>query len=184
MKTKAKLEILSALLSFPTISQKDWESDIFHSEVKKGDLVSINCASPSKWYLSWVIDINDNNCYPKYLLESIEDGESCWWDNIGINIYDREKVNRNPKWKWDDKQFGFNEKWNKVCYKINDAYIMLPELPIFNQDGSVILNVRIRFYLNNFNNPQVFKNWKNLSTKEIDLYYKESLKKYESTKVS
>lgn len=176
------MSILSELLSFPMISQNDWMRKIGKTNVIKGDLVSLTSAPSSKWYLSWVRDYEHNNGNPKYLLESIDDGELCWWENVGINIYSRERVNERPTWQWDDRQFAFYDKWLKVCYKWNDAYIVLPVLPIFNEDGSVKLDVRVRFSLSEFSNPKTWPNWKKLYMKEMDAYYKESFEKYNNRK--
>lgn len=174
---KAKLEILSELLSYPTVSQKDWQSD-FSTDVQVGDLVSLNSAPVSKWFLSWVkkIDKTSSRFSTRYLLESVEDGELCWWSNVGFNIYNRKRVSERPKWKWDDKQHAFFSRWFKSC-KRHDSYIVLPVLPEFHDDYSVTLNVRIRFGFTNFQNPKIFDNWKKLNMKDMEKYYLECVTK-------
>jgi len=176
---RARLSILSELLSFPTIRGKDWTSSRFSDvHVIPGDLISINCASDSKWYLSWLIEYNYNDGNPEYLLENLEDGETCWWSNVGVDFYNREKLSRRPTWRWNDEQFEFDDRWRKVCFEDNGAYMVKPLLPKFNEDGSVILDVRIRWSLDNFNNPKEFENWQNLSDNEMDKFYNDSVKKY------
>lgn len=69
MRARARLQILNKLLSFPTIAAKDWSSTYGAKKVMAGDLVSLNCAQPTKWYLSWVIEVDPNDGWPKYLLE-------------------------------------------------------------------------------------------------------------------
>jgi len=170
-KEKARLEILSTLLSFPTINQKDWDSDLA-SDAMVGDLVSLCSAPASKWYMSWVREIKNQNGYRKYLLESIDDESLCWWSNVGVNVYNRKRVSESPTWQWDDDQFKFYARWLRVGRR-NNAYIVLPCLPEFNDDGSVALNVRIRFGLSEFSNPKTFHNWKKLLSRDMDVYYKE-----------
>jgi len=145
-----------------------------------GDLVSLQSAPVSKWYLSWLKEIDPNDGWPKYLLESIEDGALCWWGNVGLSYYDRERID-NPIWHWDDAQYAFDDRWRKVCRR-NNAYIVLPIIPDFHGDGSVTLDVRIRFGLSDFHNPKTFKNWKRVTMKMMDEYYKESFEKNESEK--
>lgn len=180
-KNRAKILILSEILSFPTISGKNWRSDLScRTDLQIGDLVSLSSAPPTKWFLSWLREVDPNNGWPKYLLESIEDGELCWWENVGLNIYSRERVTDRPSWKWDDKQFEFNDRWHKVC-RNNDAYIVLPCQPVFHDDGSVLLDVRIRFQISDYRNPKTFPNWKKVTMKLMDSYYNESVKEYEAT---
>lgn len=178
-KNRARISILSEVLSFPTIGT-NWKSCMFGTEPCVGDLVAMNCAPATKYYLSWLHEIDPNNGWPKYLLESIEDGEMCWWGNVGLSYYDRERVSLRASWKWDDEQFAFNDRWNKVCFKKNDAYIVLPCEPIFTDDGGVLLEVRIRFGLDDYHNPVSFPNWKKVTMKMMDEYYKKSEKEYEA----
>ena len=180
-KNRARLLILSELMSFPTINNKDWGYNCGCDTPQVGDLVSLTSAPPSKWYLSWLREYDPNNGWPKYLLESVDDGELCWWENVGLNVYSRERVANRTSWQWDDEQFAFNDRWNKVCRK-NGAYIVLPCQPVFNTDGSVILNVRIRFQFSDYQNPRTFKNWKKATMKELDAYYKECEIEYKATK--
>lgn len=174
-KTKAKISILSELLSYPTIRGKDWISD-WKVVPQEGDLVSLHSCPDSKWYLSWVVEYNHNGGNPSYLLESIEDGDLCLWSNVGITIYDREKASQRPSWRWTDAQFSFKDKWHKV-FKKHDAYIILPRKIVFNNDGSVDLDVRVRFNLNDFSNPKTFPDWKKLKLKDLEEYYLDSVDK-------
>lgn len=180
-RNRARLLILSELFAFPTISNRHWKSDLMEDKPQIGDLVSLTSAPPSKWYLSWFREYDPNNGWPKYLLESIEDGELCWWENVGLNFYDRERVRKN--WQWDDKQFEFNDRWRKVCRR-NDAYLILPCQPEFNTDGSVLLDVRIRFQFSPYRNPRTFPDWKKVTMKQMDAYYKESVREYEASEKS
>lgn len=179
-KNRARIAILGGVLAFPSLGNVDWTPCYSGKEPQVGDLVAMNCAPPSKYYLSWMREIHPNNECPKYLLESIDDGELCWWSNIGLSYFDREKVANRPSWKWDDEQFAFNDRWNKVCYKKNNAYIVLPCEPTFTDDGAVLLDVRIRFGPSEYCNPISFPSWKKLTMKAMDEYYKNSLKKYEA----
>lgn len=179
-KSRARISILSEVLSFPSLADKKWTSCYFEKQPQVGDLVAMNCAPANKWYLAWLHEINPNNGWPKYLLESIDDGEMCWWENIGLSYYDRERIANRPEWKWDDEQYAFNDRWRKVCFKKNDAYIVLPCQPTFSDDGAVMLDVRIRFGLDDYHNPVSFPNWRKVTMKAMDEYYKRSEKEYKA----
>lgn len=180
IKTRAKFHILNEVLSFPTIRNKDWTSDSFQERLpQKGDLVALSSAPPSKWYLSWLRDLAEENGMPKYLLESIEDGELCWWSNVGISFYNRERVANNPQWQWSDAQFAFRDRWGKVARKTGNRMVV-PAEPVFGGDGGVTLNVRIRFGISDYSNPKTFPNWKKVSVKIMDAYYKSSIAEYDS----
>lgn len=179
-KNRARISILSEVLSFPSLADKKWTSCYTDTQPKIGDLVAMNCAPSNKWYLAWLHEINPNNGWTKWLLESIEDGEKCWWENIGLSYYDRERIANRPEWKWDDEQYAFNDRWRKVCFKKNDAYIVLPCQPDFLDDGGVVLDVRIRFGLDDYHNPVSFPNWRKVTMKAMDEYYKRSEKEYKA----
>ena len=169
---RARISILSEMLSFPTVHGKDWTTDTFSSaRPVAGDLVSMSSAPDSKWYLSWVVEIKNMSGGSQYLLKSIEDGSLCWWSNVWINIYNRERVADRHSWKWNDAQFAFNDRWMKVARE-NDAYIVLPVYAVFNGD-EVTLNVRVRFGWSDYHNPRTFPNWRKVTMKQMDEYYKE-----------
>lgn len=175
-KNIARINILSWLLAYPAIDEEFWEG--YGTKPQAGDLVSLKSAPASKWYLSWVHEIDPNNGWPKYLLESIEDGSLCWWNNVGLNIYSRKEIRDKPHWKWNDAQYKFNSRWMRICKK-NDAYIVLPCWAVFNPTGSVTLDVRIRFTLDGYRNPKTFPNWKKVTIKEMEAYYLECVTQYE-----
>lgn len=177
IRNRAKLVILNELLSFPTVNQKNWSGGYSGLKPQEGDLVSLFSAPVTKWYVSWVRGYEENGGWPKHLLESIEDGQECWWENVGINIYDRELVAKNPHWQWDDRQYAFEDRWMKVCSR---GYMVKPWSPVFGVDGSVSLNVRIRFGLDDYKNPVVFPNWKKVTVKMLTDYYQKCVAEYEA----
>jgi hypothetical protein len=143
-KYRAKLAILCRLLSFPTISQKDWEGGGIFPKPQIGDLVSLQSAPDSKWYISWVVEIDyRDGGWNRWLLESIEDGHLCWWENVGFTIYKREKAAEHPEWRWTDKQFELRDRWHMVFTK-QDAYLTRPGKFEFSEDGGLTLGVRER----------------------------------------
>jgi hypothetical protein len=180
IKYRAKLSILSELLSYVNIRDRFWTSCPFDEGFQIGDLVSLLGAPISEYYVSWLHEIDINNGFKRYLLESIETNELCWWGNIGLDYYDRERVNANPSWKWTDRQFELNDRWFKVCYKKHKAYQLLPCQLEFN-NNKVTLNVRVRFHETDFSNPKKFDNWKKVTIKMMDEYFLESHQKYEQS---
>lgn len=113
----------------------------------------------------------------EYLLESIEDGALCWWGNVSVNPYNQETVNKFPQWRWTDEQFAFSERWQRAC-KRRDAYMVLPMLPVFHDDGSVTLGCRLRYEglpgREWRPQPKKFDNWKKLKVKDMLAYYDEA----------
>ena len=176
-KNRARIMILSELLAFPTIHGKDWYSD-YDVKPQVGDLVSMHSAAPSKWYLSWVREINLNNGWPKYLLESIDDESLCWWENIGLTVYDRQRLKERHSWQWTDKQFQLSDRWRRVR-KRRDEYIVVGVPPTFGENGAVTFDVRVRFSLGDYHNPRTFPNWKKVTIKMMDDYYVECLQGHE-----
>lgn len=174
-KTQARLVILSRLLSCPTITSR-WSNASATNKPVVGDLVSLSCAPPSKYYLSWLRDFDLKNDWPRYLLESIEDGELSWWSNVNISIYSRE-IACNPSWQWDDEQFAFNNRWLQVC-RDNNAYDILGCEPVFN-NKTVLLTTRIRWTQNK--SARLFPNWKTVTNTQMDDWYKECKQQYVST---
>ena len=96
---KAKLEILNYVIIFCTNTIYDGDKYMppftpgsgftsgssFTSNPPLGSLIRLMAAPFTKWYLSWLIEIdNKQSGYLKYLLKSIEDGSLSWWENVGV----------------------------------------------------------------------------------------------------
>lgn len=145
-----------------------------------GSLVILNAAPYTKYYLGWLRDIkqDDSRYSVQYLIESIEDGDTCWWNNVSIFYLPLEVTQNNFHWQWTDRQFEFKERWFNACNKKRDAYITLPCFPIFLEDGGVILQTRTRFGLNDKkkNPSRQFKNWKKVTIKEMLDFYDAAVK--------
>lgn len=180
-KNRARLSILCTVLSSPAVSNKYWTACFGEIEPRAGDLVAMTrCAPANEWYMSWLHEINPNY---NYLLESIENGAMRWW-NVGLSYYDRERVASNPHWRWDDEQFSFNDMWYEVAEK-NGVNIVHPRQAIFMRDGSVVLDVRSRFDEDeDYSKPEAFPNWREVTMKAMDEYYKKSVEEYEDKKRS
>jgi hypothetical protein len=180
-RTRARLEILNHMFQFCMSRKIDgipvslgldgkysFESGFLKQPTSDdiGALVALNSAPFSKWYLSWLREIQprDNGFATIYVLESIEDGELCNWSNVSLNIFDKDEIRRS--WKWTDQQFAFNDRWNCVCFKEKDAYIVLPCQPEFHADGSVTLSTRTRFGFDEINPEKTFPSWKKV-TKDV-----------------
>jgi len=175
-KSQARISILSEIIAMAAIDPQAWQTG-FAIKPKIGDLVSLIIVDTTKWYVSWVVDIDQNNGDPKYLLESIEDGELGWWENIGLNIYNRDRVKERPMWRWNEMQYIFYNKWLKVGER-NYEHSVVPEVPIFGEKNKVTLNVRIRWDRSGFKKTKTFENWKRLTMKEMDNYLKETVNDY------
>lgn len=125
-----------------------------------GDLVALQSAPVSKWYLGWLIETqHKENDYEHWSIESIEDEQVCDWTNVSLLYYDRSQVKAHPEWRWTDAQHEFNDRWRKVCYDERDAYIYLPVQAVF-EDDAVVLGVRVRFGIDEERPTRAFDNWK------------------------
>jgi hypothetical protein len=187
-KNRARIEILNYVLQFSTKhysgDKKEgcdhiWTNitnaftDGRFSDFKPaiGTLVIPTFCSFTKWYLSWVVDYKNEGHGDNWLLESIEDSSLCWWSNIQLYSFPKEKSDEQPQWRWSDDQWAFWDKWVKACKKRN-TYITLPMRPIFtDDDGGVILKTRTRFAIND-NNPEIkFNNWRKVTQKQMLEFY-------------
>lgn len=137
-----------------------------------GSLVAIQSAPDSKWYLSWLNQIEEGGAFgsKRYLLESIEDGGLCWWENVGMLAYDAKTVAEHPEWRWTDAQHKFNQQWLSVCKTERDAYITLPVMVKFDGD-SVTLATRTRFGMDDYIPSKTFKNWRTVTKKQMLAFY-------------
>lgn len=151
-RNQARLSILSDILQFFTTS--DWSPNgpktpalrglipcgysIPDSDPRVGDLVVLSSAPPSKWTIGWLREIEEGGHYgSRYLIESLEDQELCWWTNVSLSFYPRDQLR--ARWQWDDNQYAFQKRWARTYRKhgtgkANEA--------IFHDDGSVTLGCR------------------------------------------
>lgn len=135
---------------------------------KVGDLVRLGSViRPNEWYLSWYMGetkhyyknedgtIEDENRYEStYLLKSIETGNLCNWSNVSLAYFDRKTLEDFPSWKWNDRQFEFNDKWMHICEVEKDAYLIRPLYAEFGEGYEVTLGTRQRW---NHSNPYLPK---------------------------
>lgn len=182
---RAKIEILNYILTFftcksyHTVISPD-KDRVFKSDLSEpapvGTLVILTSAPFTKYYLSWLVEIkkDDNQFYTQYLLKTIEDGSLCWWRNVGFDYLPLDTIEKFPQWKWSDKQFEFWERWKRACDRC-DAYITLPCMPEFGDDGSVTLSTRERYGLSDYRAEQKFDNWKTMKLKDMMAFYKSAV---------
>lgn len=183
VKNRARIEILSYIMQFAVkeyygkdhngrpigdIPNAEWS---FHGEMCKeheipiGSLCRITAASASKWYLSWLVEVEVNKGgFHRYLLESIEDGALCWWSNIGLDYFSPKSVR--SSWRWTDKQFELNDRWMRTCFKKRNAYITKPMQLIFDGD-KVTLKTRQAFGIGDFSAEKTFDNWRKVRVKDM-----------------
>ena len=185
-KSRAKILILSHLAQFSLqrrignlpysgLADMAFESGGFgDANVHPGDLVALQAAPPSKWYLSWLVSTQTPAGWigPQYTLESIEDGTLCNWSNVSLVYYNREQVRDHPEWRWTDRQHQFNDRWLRVCRKERGAFIHLPVQAKF-EDDAVILQVRLRYGIREDLPPRRFGNWRKTTKKMMLEYYDE-----------
>lgn len=145
-----------------------FELDVGRVGPKIGDLVALQSAPYTKWYLSWYCGQTDDG--KQHVLESIEDGELCNWSNVSFVIYDRENVAHHPEWRWTDRQHEFNGRWLRVCRDKRDAYIYLPMQVEFEGDA-VTLGVRVRHGLDERRPKETFPNWRKLTKAQMLAFY-------------
>lgn len=171
---RSKYIILSALLSFPTISQDDWRSCMFGEKPQAGDLVSLKSAPPSKFQISWYIkkDRPEGWIEDRHLLQSIEDGELCWWHNVGFSVYTATKYDN---WRWTDKQYAFRDRIYKTCVK-EGSYIIRANPPVFSEENEVLLSFYERHdFENKWRFEKKFPDWRKVTKAMIAELYHEAV---------
>lgn len=104
-----------------------------------GDLILLSGTQQKTWSLCWLHRISTDQPENRYLCESIETGEACWWSNVGIEYLDRDVVSRHPQWKWTDRQFAFSERWRDVCGETANPRELKPLAPVFGSGHAVSL---------------------------------------------
>lgn len=140
-------------------------------DVRPGDLIALQAAPASKFYLGWLLETRETDQgWSEYLLESIEDGSQCWWHNVGVMYMNRETVAEHPEWRWDDRQHAFNDRWKRACFRQRDAYIYLPMMAEF--DGlRVKLGVRVRHNLSPAREYKTFDDWRTVKVSDMLEFY-------------
>lgn len=191
-RNKARIEILEFVVTHCTykyfggnsfsIPDKDKAFYVTYGDKQEpeiGSLCILQSAPTTKWYLSWLKEIksDDSRFATKFLLESIEDGSLCWWENIGIGSLPKSQTDQFKMWKWTDDQFDFKDKWFNCCYKKRDAYVKKPLLPEFNEDGSVTIGLRTIFGLDDERPTITFPNYKKVKIKDMLAFYDTHVKK-------
>lgn len=197
-RNRARIEILSYIMQFAVkkyygkdssgrsigdIPNPEWS---FQGEMCKehetpiGSLCRITSVSASKWYLSWLVDVEINQGgFHRYLLESIEDGSLCWWSNVGLDYFSPESVR--PHWRWTDKQHELNDRWFKTIEKKRETYITKPMYLIFDGD-KVTLKTRQKFSIGDFSAEKTFDNWRKVQIKDMLEFWDQAMinrKEYE-----
>jgi hypothetical protein len=183
-RTRSRIDILNYIVNFSTQKtypsggtscvSTEWAFHGSYSGVQQppvGSLCMLSAAPFTKYYLSWLreVKLDDNRFGCQYLLESIEDGSLCWWQNVAIFHMPKETCDSNPRWQWDDTQWEFEDRWMRAC-KRRDAYITLPCTPIFN-GKQVTLKTRERYGLGDYQAERTFDNWKKVKVKDMLEFY-------------
>ena len=180
-KRRAAKAILDHLKAFPT--RGNLVKDFFNDKVKVGDLVNImSLPEDSNMRVCWVRQIQKFPFKEKsYFLESIKDGCCAWIPNPAIRIFNRENLALHPSWHWNDNQFAFNDRWLSTCYitRIAFQFVPIPENVVFNEDGSIALEVTVKRY--DYSARKIFPDWKILTMKTMKDFYQYCLKEYNET---
>ena len=157
-----------------TFSIHNFESSTFGVEPKSGDLLRVSSIllQHAQWSLSWCVEWKGGS-WNKCILRSALTGETANWENIGVAIYDRKRVEENPWWQWNDFQWELRDFW----FSFDDGYLR-PLWPVFSEDGRVLFGTRLAYNLGDAPPPQVIDNWDELTLRqlkqEIRRIYKET----------
>lgn len=109
-------------------------------EIPIGSLCLLDCAPFSKFYLSWYLGEKDG----EYYLQSIEDHSVARWVNAVIHPFPLEMTEGCPQFRYSDRQFSFQDRWENAVKKNN--YWLVPLYSIFNEENEeVTLRLRRKF---------------------------------------
>jgi hypothetical protein len=175
---RARTEIMHYVLSFCVANRMDdaeyprvWATEGFYSRraerpVQVGDLVLLASAPASKWQIGWLREIGEEGAgWPRYLIESLEDQSLCWWGNVDLRFFPRDKMQAG--WRWSDRQFAFKDRWFRACYKIRDAYIVRPLFPVFGEGYSVTLGTRTSHGFDDIQPKREFLDWRKVTIAQM-----------------
>jgi len=107
-----------------------------------GDLVILESAPPSKWSIGWLRTIErfPEGSY-RYLIESLEDGELCWWSNVGLSFMPRRDLRE--RYYWTDRQFDFQKRWHRTANKHGKTAMRVLDCEF--KGDEVTLRMRVRW---------------------------------------
>lgn len=187
-KLRARQQILHYVLSFCVSRRYDGDTRLypgiegFHSEMSRaavqvGDLVILKSAPASKWTIGWLRAIREHPHDREYCIESLDDGDLCWWSNVGIEYFPRDKIDES--WRWTDRQHAFNDRWRRVCFKERDAYIYLPLYAEFGEGYAVTLGTRVRFGFDAKQCRRSFPDWRKVTRKMMAECYDDCVAEHE-----
>jgi hypothetical protein len=190
-KLRARQEILHYVLSFCVCytfasepervypSSTGFRSCLLNREaVQVGDLIILSSAPASKYTIGWLKEIDASNPgWPRYLIESLEDQSECWWSNVGVDHFPRDKLD--PAWRWTDRQWAFKDRWWAVCYKEKGAYMSLPLWPEFGPSFDVTLGTRTRFGFDDMKPTRTFPDWRKVTKAMMRQCYDECVAEHE-----
>lgn len=182
---RSKIDILNYVLNFCTKkyyesgmrfdNEKTFKGGLNGHEAPIGSLCILSSAPFTKWYLSWLLEYKPDEGYGgTFLLKSVEDGSLCNWSNVSVFYLPLSLTDRFPQWKWTDRQYNLWDRWNRAA-KRRDAYITLPCMPEFTDDGGVVLSTRERFSLSPYSPKKKFDNWKEVKLKDMLAFYDEAV---------
>lgn len=153
------------------------ESDETPTQI--GDLVLLTSAPSSKWTLGWLLQKRDlNPGYPQWLIESIEDGELCWWGNVGLAYLHRRSLS--PSWRWTDRQWAFRDRWIKVCRDEKDAYLYRPLEPVFGDGLEVTIGTRTMCGFDDISPKRKFDDWRKVTKAMMGQCYDDCVAEHEA----
>lgn len=141
--------------------------DIVNSGARPGDLVVLQSAPSSKWTIGWLRGTErDPADGSRHLIESLDDGELCWWSNVGIVYLDREVVATHPEWRWTDPQWALADRWKETVGRKGDPLIRYTH-PEYGEGNSV----RIGTYVSHVDQPIIemrdFPDWRRITKKAL-----------------
>lgn len=172
---RAYIQIISRLLSFPTVRSKDWLST-WERNVKVGDFVSLQCAPASEWQLSWVMDIN--SATDNYLLKSASTGKLCNWSNVGFSILKDEEAL--PEFSWTDRQFAFGDKFKRAIKRNYDHWHTFGGIEFDNFKVTCHIRKRHDFSETPFRESITFEDFRKVKTGQLNDFYLNVLDKQEN----
>jgi len=143
---------------------------------KIGSLVALQSMRDPDFYLGWVheVKVGKIGFDTVYTVESLETGELIDWSNVSVLEYDSRTTDEHPEWRWTDEQWSFKDRWDRLCYKERDAYIVLPLFPEFDGDA-VTLGTRIRHGWGDPPPSKRFEAWQAVTDDDMLAYYDASV---------
>lgn len=161
-------------------SRTAFSGPVFYStntDYEHMDLVVVTAMSDPEFRLSWIKElIRHPSGEVEFLFQSAKTGKEQWWTNVGTYVMRREMVSEHPEWRWNNAQWGVQERWAKL-QRAKDEYVIRTALFSIH-DTYAVVRTRTRYSMDTVNVVRSF-DWVNTTDEQLEEIYDQLIKDHE-----